>query len=76
MSAMALEAQKASLARDILCMEDEATIHEALNYFIFLKSKPVETTAPRRMSIRNARGIFRDLQGMDTTFEREEEDRI
>ena len=75
MSAMALEAQKASLARDILCMEDEATIH---NVWLFLKRQNLDferqkTSGNSNLSIEGAYGIFK---GIDTTFEREEEDRV
>jgi hypothetical protein len=32
-----------------------------------------EVSKPRRVSIEDAHGIFRDLKGMDTTIEREED---
>ena len=50
----------------------EESVAEALNYIIFLKSKPYETPRRKRMSIEDAHGIFNDLKGMDTTIEREE----
>ena len=85
MNVMALEAQKASLAREILCMEDESVIHDM---WLFLKQRsPVlrqqEMSRKRqwdivrpgksKLSIEDAYGIFK---GIDTSFEREEEDRI
>jgi len=74
MSAMALEVQKAGLAREILCMEDETVIHDI---WLLLKRQARQPNSlkseKRKLSIDAAYGIFK---GIDTTFEREEEDRV
>ncbi len=55
----------------------EESMAEALNFILFLKNKPLKPPKPRRISIEDAYGIFKDLQGkMDTTIEREETDRV
>jgi hypothetical protein len=64
----------AMLMREIETLPEESIV-EALDYIIFLKSKPFEVSKPRRISIEDAHGIFKDLKGMDTTIERED-DRI
>ena len=54
----------------------EGTATEVLDFAMFLKRKNVSTQPNHRISIKDAYGIFKDLQGMDTTIERDEEDRI
>jgi len=57
----------------------EAAAAEVLDFAMFIKSRParpvrtVNLTVP---SIKDAYGIFKDLKGMDTTIERDEEDRV
>jgi len=56
----------------------EESMAEALNFILFLKNKsPIEPPKRGKISIKDARGIFKDLRGkMDATIEREEEDRV
>jgi len=73
----------AMLLKEIENMPEE-TISEVLNFTLFLKNKTVEISnpkqismiEPKRISIKDAYGIFKDLKGMDTTIEREEEFRV
>jgi hypothetical protein len=43
---------------------------------MFIKSKHTHVQPCNRIAIKDAYGIFKDLKGMDTTIERDEEDRI
>jgi len=59
----------------------EETISEVLNFTLFLKNKTVEISNPKQISMiepkrKSMFGAFSDLKGMDTTIEREEEDRV
>ena len=59
----------------------EETAVQVLDFAKFLKSKhisaqPVGTANLTVPSIKDAYGIFKDLKGMDTTIERDEEDRV
>jgi hypothetical protein len=65
----------AMLMREIETLPQEY-VPEAISFVSFLKSRPVEVPKQKRISIKEARGIFRELQGMDTAIEREEEDRL
>ena len=56
-------------------MPEEAAV-EVLDFAIFLKSKHTLVKPDHRIAIKDAYGIFKDLKGMDTTIERDEEDRI
>jgi len=68
----------AQLLREIETMPEETAV-QVLDFATYLKSKhpsaqPLGTgNIP---SIKDAYGIFKDLKGMDTTIERDEEDRI
>ena len=68
-------AMAATLMKEIETLPEEF-VAEALNYIIFLKNKPYENPAHKRISIKDAHGIFKDLKGMDTTIEREEDERV
>jgi hypothetical protein len=70
----------AQLLREIETMP-EATAAEVLDFAMFLKgrqifSKQVGTVNLTVPMTKDAYGLFRDLKGMDTTIERDEEDRI
>ena len=67
-------ATTAMLMREIETLPEES-VAEALDFVVFLKNKSFEVYKPERISIEDAHGIFRDLKGMDTTIERDE-DRI
>ena len=67
-------ATTAMLMREIETLPEES-VAEALDFVVFLKNKSFEVHKPERISIEDAHGIFRDLKGMDTTIERDE-DRI
>jgi len=59
----------------------EETAAQVLDFAIALKSKqtqaqPKGTDKPTVPSMKDAYGIFKELKGMDTTFERDEDDRI
>jgi hypothetical protein len=62
------------LMREIETLPEES-VAEVLDFVVFLKNKSFEVSKPTRISIEDAHGIFRDLKGMDTTIERDE-DRI
>ena len=61
--------------REIETMPEEAAV-EVLNFAMYLKSKHPLVQPNHRTAIKDAYGIFKDLKGMDTTIERDEEDRI
>ena len=70
----------AQLLREIETMPEEAAA-EVLDFALFIKGKyapaqPFGVDKPSVPSIKDAHGIFRDLKGMDTTIERDEEDRV
>ena len=60
----------ATLMKEIETLSEES-VAEALDFIVFLKSK--EKPRATKMSIEDAYGIFK---GIDTHFEREEEDRV
>jgi len=68
------------LLREIETMP-EAAAAEVLDFAMFIKGRhvpaqPVGTAKLTVPMIKDAYGIFRELKGMDTTIERDEEDRI
>jgi hypothetical protein len=65
----------ATLMKEIESLPEKA-VAEVFAFIVFLKNKPFGGSASGRMSTRDARGIFRDLKGMDTTIEREEDERV
>jgi hypothetical protein len=67
-------ATTAMLMHEIETLPEES-VAEVLDFVVFLKNKSFEVYKPKRISIEDAHGIFRDLKGMDTTIERDE-DRI
>jgi len=68
----------ALLLREIETMPEE-TVTQVLDFATYLKSKHPSARPAGTVnvpSIKDAYGIFRDLKGMDTTIERDEEDRV
>jgi hypothetical protein len=65
----------AILLREIETMPEETAI-EVLDFAMFIKSKKARARPYNRIEIQDAYGIFKELKGMDSTIEREEEDRI
>jgi hypothetical protein len=64
-----------TLIKEIETLPEES-VAEVIDFIVFLKNKSFEACKPKRISTKDARGIFKDLKGMDTTIERDEEDRI
>jgi hypothetical protein len=64
----------AMLLREIETMPEEAAV-EVLDFAMFIKSKKTPARPYNRIAIQDAYGIFKELKGMDTAIEREE-DRI
>jgi hypothetical protein len=64
-----------TLIKEIETLPEES-MAEALDFIVFLKNRAFEVPKPKRISIEDAYGIFKDLKGMDTTIERDEEDRV
>jgi hypothetical protein len=70
----------ALLLKEIEAMPEE-TAAQVLDFAMFIKGRhtttqPAGTVKMTLPMIKDAYGIFRDLKGMDTTIERDEEDRI
>ena len=65
----------AQLLREIETMP-EAAAAEVLDFAMFIKSRQTFSKQPHRIATKDAYGIFKDLKGMDTTIERDEEDRV
>jgi hypothetical protein len=65
----------AQLLREIETMPEAAAV-EMLDFAMFIKGRYTPTQPHHRISIKDAYGIFKELKGMDTTIERDEEDRI
>jgi hypothetical protein len=65
-------ATAAMLMQEIETLPEES-VAEVLDFVVFLKNKSFEVYKPKRISIEDAHGIFRDLKGMDTTIERDED---
>ena len=62
----------AMLKREIERLPEES-MAEALDFVRFLRNKPIRASNPSNISIEDAYGIFK---GIDTHFEREEDDRV
>jgi len=54
----------------------ETVAAEVLDFTMFIKGKHTFTQPHNGIAIKDAYGIFKDLKGIDTTIERDEEDRI
>jgi len=70
----------AMLLREIETMPEEEAA-QVLDFAMFIKGKhaSVQSAEAAKLTvpmIKDAYGIFKDLKGMDTTIERDEEDRI
>ena len=65
----------AMLIKEIETMPEETAV-EVLDFAMFLKSKLNSAQTHNGIAIKDAYGIFRDLKGMDTTIERDEEERL
>ena len=65
----------ALLLREVEDMPEEKTA-QVLEFAKFLRSKQSPAQLHNGIAIKDAYGIFKDLKGMDTTIEREEEDRV
>jgi hypothetical protein len=70
----------AQLLREIETMPEEAAV-EVLDFAMFIKFRhaPAQSMGTSNLTvpaINDAYGIFKELKGMDTTIERDEEDRI
>lgn len=70
----------AILLKEIETMPEEAAA-EVLDFAMFIKGRhsPAQTKGTVNLnvpSIKDAHGIFKELKGMDTAIERDEEDRI
>jgi hypothetical protein len=65
----------AQLLKEIETMPEETAV-EVLDFAKFLKGKQAGTVKLNVPKTKDAYGIFKDLKGMDTTIERDEEDRI
>jgi hypothetical protein len=65
----------AILLREIETMP-EAAAAEVLDFAMFIKSRHTPVQPHNGIAIKDAYGIFKELKGMDTTIERDEEDRI
>ena len=62
----------ALLIREIESMPEETAV-EVLDFARYLSSKQTQTQPHTRIAIKDAYGIFR---GIDTHFERDEDDRV
>jgi hypothetical protein len=65
----------AQLLREIETMPEAAAV-EVLDFAMFIKNKYTPAQPHNGIAIKDAYGIFKELKGMDTTIERDEEDRI
>jgi len=54
----------------------EAAAAEVLDFAMFIKGRHTPAQPHNGIAIKDAYGIFKELKGMDTTIERDEEDRI
>ena len=62
----------AILIREIETMPEE-TVVEVLDFAMFLKERHTHKKEPQRKSLKDAYGIFK---GIDTHFDRDEDDRV
>ena len=65
----------AQLLREIETIPEETAV-EVLDFIMFIKGRHTPAQTYNKIAIKDAYGIFKDLKGMDTTIERDEEDRI
>ena len=65
----------AMLLREIETLPEEAAA-EVLDFAMFIKGRHTSSQTHNGIAIKDAYGIFKELKGMDTTIERDEEDRI
>ena len=65
----------AILFKELETLPEGAAV-EVLDFVMFMKKKHNSEQQNKRISIKDAYGIFKDLKGVDTTIERDEEDRI
>jgi hypothetical protein len=65
----------ALLLREIETMSEESAA-EVLDFARFLRSKHTPVQPNNGIAIKDAYGLFKELKGMDTTIERDKEDRI
>jgi len=65
----------AILLKEIETMPAEAAA-EVLDFAMFIKGRHTPAQPRNGIAIKDAYGIFKELKGMDTTIERDEEDRI
>ena len=67
-------------ANAILLKEIETMLEKSaaklLEFALFMKKQHTDMKMPNKIEIKDAHGIFKDLKGMDTSVERDEEDRI
>jgi len=54
----------------------EETAAQVLDFAMFIKSRHTPAHPHNGIAIKDAYGIFKELKGMDTTIERDEEDRV
>ena len=62
----------ALLLREVEALPDESAV-EVLDFARFLRNKQTQSQPHKAISIKDAYGIFR---GIDTHFERDEDDRV
>jgi len=69
----------ALLLKEIETMPEDAAA-QVLDFALFIKGRHTQAqpvgTVKSVPSIKDAYGIFKDLKGMDTTIERDEDDRV
>ncbi|WP_461245850.1 hypothetical protein [Treponema sp. R6D11] len=65
----------AILLKEIETMPETAAA-EVLDFAMFIKGRHILAQPHSEIAIKDAYGIFKELKGMDTTIERDEEDRI
>jgi hypothetical protein len=63
------------LLREIETMPEEKAA-QVLDFAMFIKGRHTPAHPSNEISIKDAYGIFKDLKGMDTTIERDDEDRL
>jgi len=56
-------------------MPEEAAA-QVLDFAMFIKGRHTPAKPHNGTAIKDAYGIFKELKGMDTTIERDEEDRV
>jgi hypothetical protein len=65
----------ALLLKEVEAMPEERAV-QVLDFAKFLRNKQTPAQPNNGISIKDAYGIFKELKGMDTTIERDEEDRV